>query len=125
MTINCVEKNRTLIVKITGEIDHCTANDIKYKTDKEYKILNSKNILFDLSEVTFMDSSGIGVIMGRYKNVSSNGGIVGTTLINDEIKKIFELSGLFKIIKYYKNTEDALTAFSEGVIKWIMTTKWQ
>ncbi len=112
MNITCTEKNRTLIVKISGEIDHCSANEIKYKTDKEYKLLNSKNILFDLSDVTFMDSSGIGVIMGRYKNVSLNGGIVGTTLINNELKKIFELSGLFKIIKYYKNTEEALTAFS-------------
>ena len=69
MNILYASKNRTLIVKIMGEIDHCSSKEIKTKTDKEYKRLNNKNILFDLSNVTFMDSSGIGVIMGRYKNV--------------------------------------------------------
>ncbi len=114
MGISCTSENRTLIVKITGEIDHYSANDIKNKTDKEYKRLNSKNILFDLSNVTFMDSSGIGVIMGRYKNAVANGGKVAAVSINENIKKIFELSGLFKIIKYYENPEKALKEFSFG-----------
>lgn len=112
MSILCTSEDRTLIVKITGEIDHYSSNEIKNKTDKEYKRLNSKNILFDLSNVTFMDSSGIGVIMGRYKNVSANGGIVAAASINKDIKKIFELSGLLKIIKYYENPEKALKEFS-------------
>ena len=108
MSIQCTAQNRTLIVKISGEIDHCTSNEIKYKTDREYKRLNSKNILFDLSNVTFMDSSGIGVIMGRYKNVLSNGGVVGAAAINKELRKIFEISGLFKIVKCYDSAENAL-----------------
>lgn len=110
MSISFTSKNRTLVVKITGEIDHFSANDIKNKTDKEYRRLNSKNILFDLSDVTFMDSSGIGVIMGRYKNVEANGGEVGAA-INTGLKKIFEVSGLFRIIKYYENIEHALKEF--------------
>ncbi len=112
MNILCTSENRTLIVKIVGEIDHCSSNEIKNKTDKEYKRLNSKNIIFDLSGVTFMDSSGIGVIMGRYKNVNANGGIVGAAAINKDLKKIFEISGLFKIVKYYENIEKALNEFS-------------
>ncbi len=112
MSILCASENQTLIVKIVGEIDHCSSNEITSKTDKEYKRLNSKNIIFDLSDVTFMDSSGIGVIMGRYKNVAANGGIVAAAAINKDLKKIFEISGLFKIVKYYENIDKALKEFS-------------
>ncbi len=112
MNILCTSSNRTLIVKIVGEIDHCSSNEIKIKTDREYKRHKTKNILFDLSNVTFMDSSGIGVIMGRYKNVLANGGVVGATKISKELRKIFEISGLFKIIRYYDNPEQALNEFS-------------
>jgi len=112
MSILCTSEDRTLIIKIEGEIDHCSSNEIKNKTDKEYKRLNSKNIIFDLSGVTFMDSSGIGVIMGRYKNAAANGGIVAAVSINKELKKLFDISGLFKIVKYYENTEKALSDFS-------------
>jgi len=112
MNILCTGRNRILIVKMKGEIDHCSSKEITNKIDREYKRLNSKNMIFDLSGVTFMDSSGIGIIMGRYKNVVSNGGKVGAACICNELMKIFELSGLFKIIKYYENIEQALNDFS-------------
>jgi len=112
MNVACETKNRTLVVRIDGEIDHYSSNEIKSKIDREYKQRNSKNILFDFNNVTFMDSSGIGVIMGRYKNVISKGGFVGVFSINKELRKIFEVSGLFKIILYYENSEQALNDFS-------------
>lgn len=112
MNILCESKGRTLIVKVNGEIDHYSSNELKNKTDREYKQTKSKNIVFDFSGVTFMDSSGIGVIMGRYKNVISNGGVIGAVSISKELRKIFDLSGLFKIIKCYENTEIALKDFS-------------
>lgn len=108
MKVSCKDKNRTLIVEISGEIDHCTAEEIKYKIDKEYTRLNSKNILFDFKNVSFMDSSGIGVIMGRYKKIQNCGGIAAAVSISDEIKRIFEISGLFKIINCYENIDEAL-----------------
>ncbi len=112
MNVKCETKNRTLIVRIAGEIDHYSSNEIKSKIDREYKQRNCKNILFDFNDVTFMDSSGIGVIMGRYKNVIARGGFVGVFSINKELIKIFEVSGLFKIIMYYDNIERALDDFS-------------
>lgn len=112
MKVSFRDKNRTLIVEISGEIDHCTADEIKYKIDKEYVRFNSKNILFDFKNVSFMDSSGIGVIMGRYKKIQACGGIAAAASINGEIKRIFDISGLFKIINCYENTDEALKALT-------------
>ena len=57
-----------------------------------------KNIIFNFRNINFMDSSGIGVIIGRYKKISNDGGKVMIINANDRIKKIFNLSGMNKII---------------------------
>ena len=106
MSIMCTSENRTLIVKIIGEIDHCSSNEIKNKTDKEYKRLNSKNIIFDLSGVTFMDSSGIGVLIGRCKKMGYGGGEVVAEHLSERIQKIFVVSGLHKMIRVAPQTMD-------------------
>lgn len=110
MKITCTAKNRILTVKISGEIDHCTAEDIKYKIDKEYNLFNARDILFDFQDVTFMDSSGIGVIIGRYKSAETRGGTVAAANISPELNRIFDISGLFKIINFYDDTETAFNA---------------
>ena len=68
---------------------------------------NVKNIVFDFKDVSFMDSSGIGLIMGRYKKIRDNGDIsvVGA---NESIKRILLISGLHKIVYIYDNLYDAV-----------------
>lgn len=107
MKINFDKKDRILIVHISGDIDHHTSEEIRNKTDREIEKLNTKDIIFDFSSVTFMDSSGIGMIIGRYKNIEIKGGKAVVININEDMKRIFEISGLFKIIKYYDNIEQA------------------
>lgn len=108
MEINFEKKERILVVSISGDIDHHTAEEIRNKTDKEFQRFNTKDIIFNFFNVTFMDSSGIGMIIGRYKNTQIKGGKVVATNINEDLKRIFEISGLFRIIKYYDTIEDAL-----------------
>ena len=103
--------NRNLIVKIIGDIDHHSSKDIREKIDKEINKHKIKNIIFDFSEVIFMDSSGIGMVIGRYKNIEKAGGKVAISSISDEAKRIFELSGLFRIINLYDNIDSALKGF--------------
>lgn len=101
-------EDRNLIVKIKGDIDHHTAEEIKEKTETNYKRLNAKNIIFDFQDVSFMDSSGIGMIIGRYKNIEKQGGNVAVYNVSESVKIIFNMSGLHKIITCCDTLEETL-----------------
>lgn len=100
--------DRCLIIKLQQELDHHCANLIREKSDYMIDKRHIKNIIFDFSDASFMDSSGIGVIMGRYKRVIFTGGSVAVSNVNTTVDRIFRLSGLYKIIKNYPSTEEAL-----------------
>lgn len=108
MDIKYSMKQDNLIVHISGEIDHHTAENIREKLDKEFKRQNAKNIIFDFSDIQFMDSSGIGVIMGRYKNAKERGGRVGIINVHPQVDRVFQLSGLYKIISQYHSLDEAI-----------------
>ena len=69
VTYNTVDK--LLIMRITEEIDHHTASKIRSRADFEIEKTMPSKVIFDFSEVTFMDSSGIGMVIGRYKLIST------------------------------------------------------
>lgn len=106
MRIRTEEKSRCLVIHIEGELDHHTAEDIREKVDKIYDRTSCKDMVFDFEQVEFMDSSGIGMIIGRYKNAEKQGGQVFITGMDENIQKIFALSGLQKIVKSYANMQD-------------------
>lgn len=101
-----MEKHKNnLLVQFKGELDHHNTENARKKIDQEYSDHKIKNIILDLRGLTFMDSSGIGLIMGRYKNcVGENGKVV---IVNDNnyVNKILKMSGLLKIIDVYFNIE--------------------
>ena len=107
MEITCKVQKRNLYIKIKGDIDHHTAEEIRTRADREMARENAKNIIFDFSEVSFMDSSGIGMVMGRYKAVAETGGKVAVMGISEPINRIFEISGLKKIIPCVKTQDEA------------------
>ncbi|MGB9678548.1 MAG: anti-sigma F factor antagonist [Thermoanaerobacteraceae bacterium] len=107
MDIKFTKKTNTLIVKFDGELDHHIADQLKEKIDKEYNT-GFKNLIFDLKNVNFMDSSGIGVIIGRYKKAKEKNGKVVLVNANSQLNKIIEISGLMRIIKCYNSIEEAL-----------------
>ena len=106
MNISCNERNGNLVVKIQGEIDHHTADDIRFEIEKALYKTNTKNIIFDFSQVGFMDSSGIGMIIGRYKELKKIGGQVFAINISSEVNRIFDISGLKKIINCFSSIEE-------------------
>lgn len=110
MEITAKVVNRNLIITINGDIDHHTSEEIRNKIDKEIQRNNIKNLIFDFSNVCFMDSSGIGMVIGRYKLVGKQGGAVAACGIDGNIKRIFDLSGLKSILKTYENSQQALEA---------------
>ena len=92
------EEDKLLIFKITDEIDDCSVQKIRRKADYEMERYMPKKIVFDFNQVTFMDSAGIGMLIGRYKAIRRIGGLAELMNVKPSIKKIFEMCGLLKII---------------------------
>ena len=101
-----------LIFHLHGEIDQYAAAELKEKMDIEFESSHKRNLIIDLKNVALMDSSGIGLIVGRYKLVSSIGGELAVCNASDTVKKMLELGGITKIIKHYKTLSDAEKAFT-------------
>ena len=98
MEISVIPKQRMVLVRPVGEIDHHTAAEIKRVTEKEIQRSGAINISFDFGRVSFMDSSGIGMIIGRYKTVTALGGSLIIYDATEQIKRIVEMSGLSPLI---------------------------
>ena len=100
------EKNH-LIMSVYGEIDHRYAIRIRNEADKKIVTYPDNDFVIDLTGVTFMDSSGIGVIIGRYKLVTSFGSNVKIVSSNETLGKILSMSGIEKIIPIFSTLEEA------------------
>lgn len=92
-------KENNLIIHLPEELDHHNAKAIIEKSDWLIVTQKIKNIVFDFKKTSFMDSSGIGVIMGRYKLVKARGGLIIVTDTNKSIDRILTISGLHKLVK--------------------------
>lgn len=112
MDIKFENINGTLIVNINGDIDHHNVSKIKNNIDEQGMMYHIKHIIFDFSKVSFMDSSGIGLIIGRYKMLKGQGGKVVVSSMTENAKKIFVLSGLHKIIDTYDDLDKAVQILS-------------
>lgn len=109
--IKCYIEDKTLLVEIlSSELDHHIAQDVREDIDQILLKRHINYIIFDFKYVKFMDSSGIGVIIGRYKKIVNHGGKVAVINMNDRVKKVFNLSGMSKIIDIYDTFEDAINA---------------
>ncbi len=108
MDIQFKIEKENLVAILVGEIDHHVAEHIKNSVEKELTKTNAKNLIFDFSKVTFMDSSGIGMIIGRYKLTEKQGGKTSVIGLSDNVAKLFTLSGLTKIIKTYDTLEKCI-----------------
>ena len=99
-------KGPYLIVSVGKDLDHHQAQQIQKGI---YRIQNEggfRHILFDFEQTEFMDSSGVGMIIGYYKEMSALGGRVTVSGVHPRIEKLFYVSGLHKIIKTYSKVED-------------------
>ena len=101
-------KKTNLIIRFYGELDHHITEKARLSIDQKYQESGLKNIVMDLTQLTLMDSSGIGLIMGRYKNVAERNGKVLIISSNVYIDRIIKMSGLLKIIEVFPNLEIAL-----------------
>ena len=99
MNIKFDEVDKLLTCQITEEIDHHTTEKIRRVLDDEIERYIPKRMVFDFDKVSFMDSAGIGMILGRYKMMRMLGGSMEMINVNSNVRKIFEMSGIPKIIQ--------------------------
>lgn len=93
------KRGNQLIVYVPKELDHHFAEQITEQVDKELERGLIKQLVFDFSETGFMDSSGIGMIMGRKRILSYSKGTVVAIHVSDRVLKIMQLSGIYKHIE--------------------------
>lgn len=98
MNVKHFIEEKILIFEITEELDHHVVEKMRKRTDYEIQRLMPRNVIFDFSKVKFMDSAGIGLILGRYKQVTNFGGEMKIVNANERIRRILEMSGITKII---------------------------
>ena len=96
------------------EIDHHSANSLRSQVDAAFEKSACKHIVFDFSQVSFMDSSGIGMIIGRYKTAEKRGGQLALANMSDDIARIYQISGLAKIVTRASSVKDALQQLRTG-----------
>lgn len=92
------EEDKLLVFKITEEIDDHKVQEIRRKADYEMERYMPRKVVFDFDSVTFMDSSGIGLVIGRYKFANMIGAKLEIKNLGQSVKRIFEMSGILKLI---------------------------
>lgn len=99
MEESMVKRGSRLMIYVPKELDHHFAQQITAQVDKEIEKGTIKHLVFDFSGTTFMDSSGIGMLMGRKRLLSYCKGVVSAIHVNDRILRIMQLSGIYKHIE--------------------------
>ena len=94
-----------LIIHLQGELDHHSADKLRKDIDGELNNQDIKCCVIDMTGVSFMDSSGLGVLLGRYKLISSRGGTMSIRNPNKTIDRILKMSGIYSIVEVTKYKE--------------------
>jgi len=99
---------QTLIIHLPQELDHHNCRNLRCETD----LLMAENyincMIFDFSRTTFMDSSGIGILLNRYKQIHGSGGVVAFYGAGPQIMRILKVGGILGIMERFESKEEAL-----------------
>lgn len=97
----------SLVIGLNTDLDHHLADEIREVIDEVVEERGIRSIIFDFSKVTFMDSSGIGLIMGRYKKMHHRGRIAIVAPCRN-VERILQISGLYKIVTVFSELGEAV-----------------
>ncbi len=115
MEISVIIRSKTLIASLSGELDHHSAKEVKSMIEELIKNRGVKNLIFDFSNLSFMDSSGIGVVIGRYKLIRSIGGQVAIVSNSRNVNRLLMMSGINKLIKTFASLDEAYLNIQEEI----------
>lgn len=110
MKIDFSNEDKLLTFKLTEDIDQHTVEKVRRKMDNEIERYIPRKVVFDFSDISFMDSAGIGMVLGRYKLTKMLDGNLEIVNVNKSMKKIFDMSGVSRIITIVEGEKN------EGII---------
>ena len=99
MEINAQKRGSGLIASLVGELDQHNAEKARIMLDTMLRDITIRDLTLDLSGVTFMDSAGLGVVLGRYKTIHMRGGRVIVTGVSAAVDRIFRMSGIYTLVE--------------------------
>ncbi|MBQ5591404.1 MAG: anti-sigma factor antagonist [Clostridia bacterium] len=105
MPVRIISTQQRVTAFLEGEIDHHTAAALRMEIDDAVQRNKPKTLKLDFADVTFMDSSGIGLVMGRFRTVQPLGGRLVVSNLSPQVYKIMQLAGLEKIVTLSKREE--------------------
>lgn len=92
-------RRQTLTVRLRDELDHNSAVRLRSELDELLKDASIRKLVLDLKKLSFMDSSGVGFIIGRYKVMARRGGSVAVMNADKQMDRIFRMSGLYELVE--------------------------
>lgn len=98
--------NGSLRICMPPELDECSVQDMRTDADLLIETYQVRHLIFDFSNTVFMDSSGVGMLIGRSKQMHYRTGTSKAVHVNDRVRKIFRLSGLEQMIAIEEEEED-------------------
>ena len=100
-----------LTAELFGELDHHQATGVREAIDREINEYDTKNLILDFSKVRYMDSSGIGMVLGRYRKLDEKGGSVVISGCSAVVQNILNMAGIFSLMQYRNTKEEAVSYF--------------
>lgn len=101
-----------LLVSVAGELDLETAPRLRTLVDARLSHTGARHLLLDMADVSFLDSSGLGAILGRYRTISAAGGSMGIAAARTGVKRVLRLSGVTQIVRMYASRDTGLRALT-------------
>ena len=103
MSVEIRSSGQTVTAYLSGELDHHTAREMREAIDGAVELNMPSTLVLNFKNISFMDSSGIGLVMGRYRNISKTGGELHITGASPQIYKVMKLAGLGRLAKLEGN----------------------
>lgn len=108
MSLEFKKIRSTLIVRVAGEMDMLIADKMRTEIDKRIDDKTIKNLVLNLERVSFIDSSGLGVVIGRYKRITAKQGRMFIVGARPQVEKILFFSGVNRLVPMYKNEQEVI-----------------
>lgn len=109
LTVSTSERDEVVVVTVSGEVDVYTASQLRSALEDQI-VAGRTALVVDLEDVGFIDSTGLGVLVGRLKTVRKAGGWLSVVCTNERILRLFGITGLDKVLPVHDSIESAITA---------------
>ena len=100
MPVICTEQDRTLTARLAGEIDHHAAKEIMAELAEQIDAALPEHLVLELSGVTFMDSSGIAVLLNAWRRMGQLKGTVEVRQVPEQAQRVLQAAGLERLLKF-------------------------